>query len=106
MKIDVNGYPTLFRIEDGKVKYYGGNRKFEEMSNWYLNGGAQENSQEQMPGLLQDQQGGRHGNRRHGFGKHTRYRGKQYNRFHNQHKGTRKHFEKKQPGIFDFLFGK
>lgn len=105
VKIEANGYPTLFRISGGKVVYYSGNRQSNEMSRWYLRGGdgEQDEQQEQrgMPELLQDQQGGKYMNtRRH------HYRGRHYNRFHNQHKGTRKHFEKKTPGFLDFLFGK
>jgi len=103
VKVEANGYPTLFRIEGGKVKYYNGDRQSHAMSQWYLKGGDAEEGPELqeplIPGLMQDQQGGRHR-----F--HTRRRGRHWNRFHNQHKGTRRHFEKKTPGVLDFLFGK
>ena len=101
VKIEANGYPTLFRIYGGKVVYYSGNRQSNEMSRWYLQGGDGEQEKQGMPELLQDQQGGKYMNTRR-----NRYRGRHYNRFHNQHKGTRKHFEKKPSGFLDFLFGK
>ena len=111
VKVNINGYPTLFRISGGKVVYYNGNRQSNEMSRWYLRGGDGDSevqeSDSQMPGMLQDQQGGRRW-RHHG----TRIRRNQFarlhrtKRFHQQHKGTRKHFEKKTPGFLDFLFGK
>jgi thiol-disulfide isomerase/thioredoxin len=32
------GYPTLFRIEDGKLQYFQGSRNAEEMESWYVGG--------------------------------------------------------------------
>ena len=129
VKVNINGYPTLFRISGGKVVYYNGNRQSDEMSRWYLRsipdskreeykyspekthrvfvgrmrgGDGEQDGQQGMPELLQDQQGGKYMNRRPHHTRRHHYRG----RFHNQHKGTRKHFEKKTPGFLDFLFGK
>ena len=95
VKVEANGYPTLFRIEGGKVDYYQGTRQSDAMSQWYLSGGDPDG---QMPGMLQDQQGG-HRYRRT-FKKHRKMR------YPKQYKGTRKHFEKKQPGILEYIFGK
>lgn len=105
VKVEANGYPTLFRIEGGKVNYYTGIRQSDAMANWYLRGSdpVGQGGDTQMPGLMQDLQGGRRVGR---HGRHTRYRGKNYNPSYNQHKGTRKQFEKKTPGFLDFLFGK
>jgi thiol-disulfide isomerase/thioredoxin len=33
-KIDVNGYPTMFKIKNGRAEYYGGTRTATEMYNW------------------------------------------------------------------------
>jgi thiol-disulfide isomerase/thioredoxin len=30
------GYPTVFKIKEGKLSYFEGNRTFEEMRNWFL----------------------------------------------------------------------
>ena len=108
VKVNVNGYPTLFRIEGGKVKYYNGNRQSNAMSHWYLRGGdGDQENDSLLPGMLQDQQGGRH-TRYHRRPFYTRYRNNRHHRFHGKYKGTRtlKHVEKKEPGMFDFLFGK
>lgn len=35
--INVNGYPTIFKIEDGKIHYYNGARKRHQMLKWILN---------------------------------------------------------------------
>ena len=101
VKVEANGYPTLFRIEGGKIDYYNGNRQSYEMANWFMRGGDKEQQQnDQMPGLMEDQQGGR------------RSRYNRFRRFHSrsrrhpfQNNRTRKNFEKKTPGFFDFLFG-
>jgi len=99
VNVEANGYPTLFRIENGKVDYYNGNRQSNAMADWYLRGGDPLGQQPEMPGLLQDQQGGRRDvfTRRHGFDRRSQYRG---------YKGTRKNDEKKTSGFFNFLFGK
>ena len=84
VKVQANGYPTLFRIEKGKVDYYNGNRQSNAMADWYMRGG----NNNHIPELMQDQQGGR------GF----RYTKKRHmNRFNKT---------RKQRGFFDFLFGK
>lgn len=63
VKVEANGFPTLFQISNGKVKYYNGVRQSDEMANWYLKGGDPEEQQQngslQMPGLMEDLQGGR-----------------------------------------------
>lgn len=33
-KIEVNGYPTMFKIQNGHPEYYGGNRTASDMYNW------------------------------------------------------------------------
>ena len=33
-KIEVYGYPTMFKIHNGHIDYYGGNRTASEMYNW------------------------------------------------------------------------
>ena len=33
-KIEVYGYPTMFKIKDGRADYYGGNRTASEMYSW------------------------------------------------------------------------
>jgi hypothetical protein len=35
--IHVNGYPTIFKIENGKIHYYNGARKRHQMLKWILN---------------------------------------------------------------------
>jgi len=85
--VQASGFPTLFRIEGGKVEYYGGNRQSNQMSQWYLKGG---DSEVEMPGLMQDVQGGR----------------RNFNKY-NRRRYTAKHFNQKKPtGLFDFLCGK
>jgi len=92
--VQANGYPTLFRISNGKVHYYNGNRQSNTMANWYLRGG----DPDQMPVVMADQQGGR------------RYGTRRFRRHHpvsrHHFRKTRKQYEKKSSGIFDFLFGK
>jgi len=34
--INVNGYPTIFKIVDGKIEYYSGPREPEDMKRWVL----------------------------------------------------------------------
>jgi thiol-disulfide isomerase/thioredoxin len=36
-KLDANGYPTLFKITDGKLEKYTGPREPENMANWFTN---------------------------------------------------------------------
>lgn len=101
VKVEANGYPTLFKIDNGKVHYYNGNRQSDAMADWYLKGGDPEENQ--IPELLQDQQGSQFGGRRPFY---TRNRHRRNRHHHRGYKGTRKHFEKKESGFFDFLFGK
>ena len=79
VKVEANGYPTLFRIEGGKVKYYNGQRQSDPMTNWYLRGGdSSEKEQENpMPGLMEDLQGGRRDSftRLHGTKRRSRHHG-------------------------------
>ena len=37
-KIDIKGYPTIFKIEGGNVKYYGGERESESLKSWFSEG--------------------------------------------------------------------
>lgn len=50
------GYPTIFKINDGKLKYFnGGNRNAEELKNFYLediNGGNQEEQTHQREDVI------------------------------------------------------
>ena len=34
--IKVDGYPTIFRVENGTVSYYGGNREAHDMAKWAI----------------------------------------------------------------------
>ena len=112
--IQADGYPTLFRIANGKVKYYGGNRQSHAMTRWFLKGGDPEKEEEEvrMPGLLEDQQGGRRPFRRT-FRRTRRSFDHSNKRYFNQYKEPyqtrrRNHdrVPKKSPGFLDFLFGK
>jgi hypothetical protein len=57
-KIVINGFPTIFKIEGGDVKYYGGEREARSLKNWFTTGGNQEeNKQEhQQQGFMQGMQ--------------------------------------------------
>jgi thiol-disulfide isomerase/thioredoxin len=60
--VSANGYPTLFRIEKGKVVYYNGERHADKMSEWFLRdggGGEEGNGMPGIPGIMRDQQGGK-----------------------------------------------
>lgn len=113
--INANGFPSLFRLANGKVEYYQNNREAHQMAEWYLRGGdpieQQQHQQQQfeqngnllapMPGLLEDLQGGRRRfpTRRRG------YKGKHFDP--NYHKNANKtHNKKDSGGLLDFLFGK
>lgn len=39
--VTYSGFPTLFLIDNGKVKYYNGNRTSHEMANWVMSGGQE-----------------------------------------------------------------
>jgi thiol-disulfide isomerase/thioredoxin len=97
VKITYNGFPTLFMLKKNRVHYYDGPREHGKMAQWYLNGGDsdQEQGLNQIPGLMQDQQGGRYRHRR--FSRHRKH-------YLGQHKETRR--REKTPGMFDFLFGR
>jgi thiol-disulfide isomerase/thioredoxin len=89
VKIDVTGYPTIFKISNGKLSYYEKERSADKMSEWVLHGGNGESS---MPNVLYDLQGGK---RRI---KHTRKN--RHTRRQNSKRGT------KLSGLLAFLFGK
>ena len=42
--LNANGYPTLFKIQNGKVEYYNGAREKEAMKSWFIivNGGSKQ----------------------------------------------------------------
>jgi len=112
-----NGYPTLFRVENGKVTYYNGNRTSEQMAEWYLNGNENaetNNIPEPMPMLMQDVQGGSRRRRRRPHYRSNRFYTNKYHHKNNNtgstefpERHTRRHSTpKKKSGIFDFLFGK
>jgi len=35
--LEVNGYPTIFRIRGGNIDYYNGDRTADEMKKWFIN---------------------------------------------------------------------
>lgn len=35
-EISYDGFPTLFKVEGGKIEYYGGEREPEHMENWFM----------------------------------------------------------------------
>lgn len=113
VKVEANGYPTLFKISDGKVTYYSGNRTSDAMSNWVLKGGEPPLAQEmQMPNLMADVQGGR---RWHSTRKLGRKLGHKFNNRYNNsrrykenynYEKQQRHTKSNRTGLFDFLFGK
>ena len=36
-KLTASGYPTIYRIENNQLKYYGGDRTTQEMYDWFVN---------------------------------------------------------------------
>jgi thiol-disulfide isomerase/thioredoxin len=42
-KIEASGYPTIFKIENGKIQYYGGNREPEPLEAFMMNNYYKEN---------------------------------------------------------------
>ena len=116
VNVQVGGYPTVFSIEGGKVKYYNGNRQSNQMSQWFLNGGEptpQIGIGIGMPGLMNDVQGngvqgngvqgnGAQGNGAQGNGAQGGRR--KFNKFSRRRRYTEK--QKKPTGLFDFLCGK
>ena len=113
VQVQANGYPTIFKISDGKVTYYSGNRTSDVMSNWVLKGGEPPLAQEmQMPNLMADVQGGRRwhstrklARRRHGYRFNNNNNSRRYKENYN-HQKQQRHTKSKRPGLFDFLFGK
>ena len=58
--ITYTGYPTIFTIVDGQVKYYNQNRTAREMANWFMSGGKEPTVSEMVvPGFF----GGNHSKR-------------------------------------------
>lgn len=41
VELNASGYPTLFKIEEGKLSYYDGQRTAEQMADWYANSSSQ-----------------------------------------------------------------
>jgi thioredoxin-like negative regulator of GroEL len=48
-KLEVNGYPTVFRIKDGKIEYYQGDRSASAMAQWFKGGAANQERTENEP---------------------------------------------------------
>ena len=66
VQLQANGFPSLFRLENGKLDYYAGPRTAHQMAEWYSfrgqnnQGGEPEPEPAQhMPGLMMDMQGGK-----------------------------------------------
>ena len=101
VSISVNGYPTIFKIENGKVHYYDGSRTSQKMANWYLKGGD--------PDLnLTNVQGG---TKRRYYIRNVKRSREQNQKFnYSRHRRTRRNYyynkKSQEDGIFDFLFGK
>ena len=98
VKLEANGYPTIFSIKNGKLKYYNGNRNSADMIQWYLhggegdlNGGEGEGEGGSLSSIIAKNTIG---------GKRTR---RQMNR---RHARTRKYTPKKRPGFLQYLFGR
>ena len=100
VKVNVTGYPTLFRIVGGKIEYYNGNRESRQMADWYLNGGSEEEHFDKQLNM----QGGRH---RYFTRRRNRYNYRR-SRHHTYKYSTIRSSRKKKPsvGVFEFLFGK
>lgn len=81
VEVTYSGYPTIFTIEKGQVKYYNGQRTAHEMANWFMSGGQESTaSNTVVPGLF--------GGRRRKF-----------------HRKTEKVARKKPVGFLGFFFG-
>jgi hypothetical protein len=50
------GYPTIFRIKDGKIDYFEGMRSAEEMEKFFLKGGEKQEGGEEQQQEQQEQQ--------------------------------------------------
>jgi thiol-disulfide isomerase/thioredoxin len=87
VSIEVTGYPTLFRIQNGKVSYYAGERKAAKLANWYLKGG---NPVPQLSSV--------YGGMRRGVTRRNRHR---------RYARTRKNYPSKPTkGLLEYFFGK
>jgi thiol-disulfide isomerase/thioredoxin len=63
-ELKVEGYPTLFKIADGKLSYYEKERNANKMKEWALHGGSDEQKQNGIPNVMYDLQGGKRKNTR------------------------------------------
>lgn len=118
LEVFANGYPTLFKFENGKVEYYNGNRQSHALSKWVLRGGNGDPNQPQnneLPGLMFDTQGGSRKKPYHH--NKTRYKGKyfdpNYNKYTRRNRSTKSYYKhhkkngtKKSTGLLEFFFGK
>jgi hypothetical protein len=43
--VEVKGFPVVFKIENGKLEYYEGQRTAEQMADWYVNSGNSKKDQ-------------------------------------------------------------
>lgn len=89
--VSYTGYPTIFTIKDGQVKYYNGDRSAHKMADWYMNGGPE--STNDVFGFY----GGKPYKGR--FSRHRRNR-------QNHHRNTEKRKSQKSVGFLGFFFGK
>jgi hypothetical protein len=60
-KLVANGYPTVFKIKDGNLDYYQGERTAQAMQQWFKGGSAELPQLEQEPNLMQRVFGGQKG---------------------------------------------
>lgn len=44
-KVIINGYPTAFKLENGKLEYYIGNREEKEMEDWFMHNSHKKSKQ-------------------------------------------------------------
>jgi thiol-disulfide isomerase/thioredoxin len=56
VQINSSGYPTLFKLVNGKVDYYEGSREAHPLAEWAMKGGEPQNT---IPNLFADVQGGK-----------------------------------------------
>ena len=60
VQIESSGYPTVFKLVNGKVKYYEGSREAQPLAEWAMHGGEpQQYNNVVMPNLFADVQGGK-----------------------------------------------
>jgi thiol-disulfide isomerase/thioredoxin len=101
VKIEANGYPTLFRIENGHIKYYNGERTSNQMMDWFLKG--DDGVISPMTTAIPQMQGGKY---RHKTQTHRKYYNSRHRRHHRRFRYTRKNRSDSSKGLFGFLFGK